>query len=303
MLKKPFEIYDERARRFFLGTAALETIFEGTKWSEGPCYFRDGDFLLFSDIPNDRVLKWTPELGAVVWRQPSNFANGQTRDRQGRLISCEHGTRRVTRTEWDGTVTVLAEGYEGRPLNSPNDVVVSSDGAVWFTDPDYGIMSNYEGFRAEPEQRGCFVFRLDPTSGALSVVADDFVKPNGLAFSADETTLYICDSGGSHVVDGPNHIRAFTVEGGDRLTGGAVFVEVTPGVPDGIRLDEDGNLWSSCADGVVCFAPDGAALGKLLIGEPVSNLCFGGSLKNRLFITARSAVYAIYLDRHGIEIP
>ena len=296
-----YQHHDPRFRHLVVGSAGLDRIATGCRWAEGPVWFDDLQCLLFSDIPNQRILRWVPGGEATTFRHPSNFANGHTRDRQGRLVSCEHGTRRVTRTEVDGTITVLADSFGGKRLNSPNDVVVRSDGSVWFTDPTYGILSDYEGFQAAPEQPARNVFRLDP-SGRLESVCDDFGQPNGLCFSPDESRLYIADSAASHDDTAPRHIRVFDVAG-DRLTHGRVFCSIDAGIPDGIRTDTAGNLWSSAADGVHCFAPDGKLLGKVLLPEVVSNLTFGGPRRNRLFITATTSVYALYVTATGAQVP
>jgi gluconolactonase len=237
-----------------------------------------------------------------VFRAPSHFANGHSRDRQGRLVSCEHGLRRVTRTEPDGTVTVIADRYRGRRLNAPNDVVVASDGAIWFTDPTYGILSDYEGHRAEPEQPARHVFRVDGLTGEIAAVCDDFGQPNGLAFSPDERRLYVADSAASHDPAAPRHIRVFDVDGA-RLRGGSEFAVVDAGIPDGIRTDRAGNLWSSAGDGVHCFAPGGERLGKVLVPETVANLCFGGPARNRMFIAGTTSLYAVYLCVTGAQTP
>lgn len=296
------EYHDDRFRALTVPTAAVETLFDGCRWAEGPVWFGDGNFLVWSDIPNNRMLRWVPDAGVSVFRADSNFANGNTRDRQGRLVSAEHGGRRVTRTEADGSITVIADSYQGKRLNSPNDVVVKSDGSIWFTDPTYGIMSDYEGYKAEPEQAGCYVYRVD-TSGQISVVADDFVKPNGLAFSPDESQLYIADSGFSHDPDGPHHIRRFDVSADGTLADKGIFVEVSPGVPDGFRFDVDGNLWSSAQDGVHCYAPDGTLLGKIKLPQMAANLCFGGPRRNRLFITSTHALYSVFVGTNGAQVP
>ena len=245
------------------------------------------------------MLRYVPGQGVSVFREPSNFANGNTRDREGRLITCEHGGRRVTRTEYDGSITVLADRYQGKRLNSPNDVVVKSDGSIWFTDPTYGIRSDYEGHKAEAEQTCRNVFRLDPASGELTAVVDDFGQPNGLAFSPDETRLYVADSAVSHDPSAEPIIRVFDVVEGKRLTNGRVFCRLDAGLPDGFRLDVEGNLWTSAGDGVHCFAPDGTLLGKILVPQTVANLTFGGPRKNRLFITATRSLYAVYVDVSG----
>jgi len=298
-----FEIWDERFRHCIIGNAWVEKLHGGMRWSEGPVYFADGQYLVWSDIPNNRMLRWVEGSAVSVFRQPSNNTNGNTRDRQGRLVSCEHGARRVTRTEPDGTLTVLVDRFGGKRFNSPNDVVVRSDDTVWFSDPPYGSLSDYEGNRGELEYGGCFVFRLDPRTGSLEVVADDFDKPNGIAFSVDESKLYIADTGGSHRKNGNHHIRVFDVIDGRRLANGRVFAEVSPGLADGLRIDTDGNIWTSAGDGVHCYSPEGDLLGKIRIPEIVSNLTFGGPKRNRLFITATTSLYAVYVAKNGAQVP
>ena len=297
-----FEIVDERFRYLILPNGWVEKLHTGTLWAEGPVWFADTQCLVWSDIPNNRQMRWAEGMGVTVHRHPSNYSNGNTRDRQGRMISCEHGARRVSRTEPDGTITVLADRYEGKRLNSPNDVVVKSDDSVWFTDPPYGIMSDYEGYKADSEVGANNVYRLDP-QGGLTIVADDFDKPNGLAFSPDESVLYISDTGISHDPDGPHHIRAFDVVDGTRLANGRVFAEVSPGASDGFRLDTDGNVWTSAGDGVHCYAPDGTLLGRIAIPEMVANVTFGGARRNRLFITATTSLYAVYVAAVGAQWP
>lgn len=298
-----YHVDDPRFPHMIVGSARLEELYSGCRWAEGPVWFGDANQLLWSDIPNQRILRWTPGGGVSVFREPSNFANGLTRDRQGRLVACEHGLRRVTRTEPDGTLTVLAERHAGKPLNSPNDAVVKSDGSIWFTDPTYGILSDYEGYRAIPEQATRNVYRLDPASGAVEAVVTDFNQPNGLAFSPDERVLYVADSGASHDETLPRHIRAFDVADGRRLENGRVFCLIDEGIPDGIRTDTQGNLWSSAGDGVHCFAPDGTRLGKILVPQTVANLTFGGPRRNRLFIAATNSLYAIYVTVTGSQTP
>ncbi|HXF60338.1 MAG TPA: SMP-30/gluconolactonase/LRE family protein [Caldilineaceae bacterium] len=302
------EVVDPRFNRYRLGNAAVERLCTGMRWAEGPVWFGDGRYLLWSDIPNNRMMRWDEETGAVsLFRKPSNFSNGNTRDRQGRLITCEHLTRRVTRTEHDGSITVLMDSYQGKRLRAPNDVVVHSDGSIWFTDPGYGGLLDYEGERTEFELPPA-VYRLDPATGQATVVADDFLKPNGLCFSPDESRLYIVDTGRSHDPDGPAHIRVFEVQGAT-LRGGEVFADMGQGSADGIRTDLDGNLWAAAGwggpgyDGVHVFAPDGDLIGRILLPEPCSNLCFGGRKKNRLFMTCGQSVYSVYVETRGAQTP
>ncbi|WP_249138295.1 SMP-30/gluconolactonase/LRE family protein [Phenylobacterium montanum] len=297
-----FETLDPVFATYVLHNAPLERLATGFRWTEGPVWFGDAGMLLFSDIPNNAVMRWIEDGGVSVYRAPSHFENGHYRDRQGRLISCSHGLRAITRTEHDGSVTVLADRYEGKRLNSPNDVVVKSDGTIWFSDPHYGIKMDYEGARA-PQELPCNLYRLDPESGRLDVAADDFAGPNGLAFSADETLLYVADTAAMFDPDAKRHIRRFSVGEGGKLSGGDVFHVVSPGAADGFRLDEDDNIWTSAADGVHCISPDGRLLGKILVPEVVSNLTFGGRANSRLFICASTSVYAIYLNRRGIQRP
>jgi gluconolactonase len=303
-----YVIVDPRFRQLISRNMRLVKLWTGAAWTEGPVYVADGDYLLFSDIPNDRMLRFVPDhsglLGSVsVFRQPSNNANGHTRDRQGRLVSCEHGARRVTRTEHDGRITVVADRYRGKRLNSPNDVVVKSDDTIWFTDPPYGIQSDLEGYRGEPEYGGSHVFCFDPRTGELRVAADDFDKPNGLAFSPDEKTLYVSDTGAGYDPGGPRHMRAFDVSDDNRLTQGRVFARCDAGRFDGFRADTEGRIWSSANDGVHCFAASGELLGKILVPEVVSNVCFGGRKRNRLFITATTSLYAVYTQVNGAQRP
>lgn len=302
MIRDVAVILDERFRRLVIPTARLEKLAEGCRWAEGPAYFPAGRYLIWSDVPNDRMMRYDETSDAVsVFRAPSHYSNGNTVDRRGRLVTCEHGTRRVTRTEHDGTITVLASHYQGKRLNSPNDVVVKSDGSIWFTDPAYGIDSDYEGHKADSEIGGCHVYRIDPHSGDVAVVADDFVRPNGLAFSPDERHLYVADTGATHVTDGPRHIRVFDVGHDGRLGGGRIFATCTSGLFDGFRLDEAGRIWTSAGDGVHCYEPDGALIGKILVPEAVANVVFGGVKRNRLFICATTSLYAIMLPVNGAK--
>ncbi|MDP9647244.1 SMP-30/gluconolactonase/LRE family protein [Paraburkholderia caledonica] len=299
MKNNEYEVHDPRFRLLLQPNASMDKLTGECLWAEGPVYFPATDLLIWSDIPNNRMLRWAPGMGVGVYRAPSNYSNGNTRDREGRLVSCEHGERRVTRTEHDGSITVIASHFEGKRLNSPNDVIVDSEGAIWFTDPDYGIISDYEGYRSDSEIGRCNVYRVSPGDTQVRLVSDDFVKPNGLAFSPDESKLYIADSAASHDDNAPRHIRVFDVASNGALRNGRVFVEMQSGVPDGMRVDEHGNVWTSAEDGVHCYAPDGTLLGKILIPEVVANLTFGGPRRNRLFITATSSVYALHVGVRG----
>ena len=297
-----FEVVDPAFKALVLPNAKLLTLGEGYAWLEGPVWFADSDQLLVSDLPNDRILRWTEGSGVSVFRQPSGFANGHCRDREGRLIGCSHRHRRITRTELDGSVTTLADRYEGRRLNSPNDVVAHSDGAIWFTDPIYGISTDYEGGK-QVSERPPAVYRLDPATGALAIVADDFLGPNGLCLSPDERLLYVAETGPQFAPDPARHIRVFDVVDGQRLARGRVFHEVAPGYADGFRCDEDGRIWTGAADGVHCIDPHGALLGKVLTGATVSNLVFGGRNRSRLFLCASHALEAIYTNVRGAQRP
>ena len=290
-----YEILDERFRACVNKNARLDHLYTGCRWAEGPAYFPAGRYVVWSDIPNDRMLRYDEATDTVgVFRSPAGYTNGHTVDRLGRLVSCEHGNRRVTRTEFDGSISVLADAYDGKPLNSPNDVVVRSDGSVWFSDPAYGIDSDYEGHKSPQEQDECFLFRIDP-SGRLSVAAGGFARPNGLAFSVDERRLYVSDTGG------PNHMRVFDVADDGSLSGGDVFATCTNGVFDGFRLDTEGRIWTSAADGVHVYDPDGTLLGKVLVPEVVANVCFGGPKRNRLYICGTTSLYAILLMVNGAK--
>lgn len=296
-----FEPIKPEFEECLIGHARVERLWTGARWSEGPVWFAAGRYLIWSDIPNNRKLRFDETDGSVsVFCQPANNSNGHTVDRQGRLIACEHLSRRVTRTEHDGTTSVIADHFDGKRFNSPNDVVVKSDGSIWFTDPSYGILMDYEGDRAESEIGACHVYRVDP-SGQISIVADDYVKPNGLAFSPDESLLYISDTGITHTPGGPAHIRAHPVKADGTLGAGKVVADCTSGVFDGFRLDRAGRLWSSAADGVHCLSPDGTLLGKIAIPEMVGNVCFGGPKLNRLFICGTTSLYSVFLNVNGVS--
>lgn len=296
-----FEVLDHRFKRLFVGTAHVDKLFSGCRWSEGPAWFPASRSLIWSDIPNNRMMRFDETDGSVsVFRKPSGNSNGNIMDRQGRLVTCEHGGRRVSRTEHDGQVVTLADLYQGGKLNSPNDLVQKSDGSLWLTDPTYGIDSDYEGNKAEAEQPGSYVYRLD-LDGTLTAVCTDFVKPNGIAFSPDESLLYIVDTGRSHVPDGPAHIRRFTVAPDNTLSGGEVFADCTNGFFDGLRLDTEGRIWTSAGDGVHCYDPDGTLIGKVLIPEVVANVCFGGEKLNYLFICGTTSLYGVRLAVNGVK--
>jgi gluconolactonase len=296
------EILDPRFKSYRLNAAAIERLHTGCRWSEGPVWFGDGRYLLWSDIPNNQILKWEESTGSVsVFRQSSGFANGNTRDRQGRLLTCEHGGRRVVRTEYDGTLTVIADQYLGKRLNSPNDIIVKSDDTIWFTDPPFGILGHYEGQAAQAELP-TNLYRFDPRTGSIAVVSSEINRPNGLAFSPDERTLYVVESGTL-----PRRIRAFDVDESGNLSRDRIFH--TPdieGAPDGFRCDVDGNLWAGWGmgeglDGVRIFAPDGTSIGHIHLPERCANLCFGGPARNRLFMAASKSLYSLYVNTQGTK--
>jgi len=296
------KIVDPGFARYRLGLAKVERIASGMRWCEGPVWIGDGRYLLWSDIPNNRIMKWEEETGAVsVFRKPSNNANGNTRDRQGRLLTCEHDLRRVTRTEHDGSITVIADRFDGKPLNSPNDIVCKSDGSIWFTDPPFGILGYYEGYVAKPELP-TNVYRVDGKTGQLTVAAGDVARPNGLAFSPDESKLYIVEAGVT-----PRVIVVYDVtDGGLRVTNKRKFLDAGPGTPDGFRCDVDGNLWCGWGmgqeglDGVSIFNPDGKLIGRINLPERCANLCFGGTHRNRLFMAASTSLYSLYVNTQGV---
>jgi gluconolactonase len=292
---------DPRFHSLVLGNAAIERIATGFRFTEGPVWFGDGRYLLFSDIPNDQILRWDETTGGIsVFREPSHYANGNTRDRQGRLVSCEHDTQHLTRTEYDGTVTVLAHSFEGKKLTGPNDVVVKSDGTIWFSDNGAGTRGNYLG-HSEPQHHPFRVYRLDPASGQLTIAVGDMKRPNGLAFSPDESRLYVVDTPAA----GNKTTWVYDiVENGTKAVDGRVFFDGTPGFADGIRVDVHGNVWcgfsgGSADDGVAVFAPDGTLIGRILLPERCANVCFGGRKRNRLFMAASQSIYALYVETQG----
>ena len=289
--------------KFKLGNAAVERLATGFRWTEGPVYFRDQRCLIFSDIPNNRLMRWAEEDGHVsVFRSPSNYVNGNTRDRQGRLVSCEHGGRRVVRTEYNGAITVLADTFEGKKFNAPNDLVVDSQNAVWFTDPGYGILANYEGNKATAEMPNR-VYRID-SGGKVTMVADDLARPNGICFSPDEKQLYIVDSENE---DGcKTYIKVYDVDKGMLKNGKQFATGFGVGTVDGIKVDVDGNLWCGMGwdvkeeNGVRCYSASGDLIGKILLPELCSNLCFGGRTNSRLFMTTGTSVYSVFLNTVGV---
>jgi gluconolactonase len=293
-------VLDPRFKACFPGHVRVERLWSGARWAEGPAWFAAGRYLIWSDIPNNRMMRFVEPSGEVsVFREFSNNSNGNTVDNQGRLVTCEHLTRRVTRTEIDGSISVIADKWNGKRLNSPNDIVVKSDDSIWFTDPAYGIDTDYEGDRAGQEIDGCHVYRVDARSGAVTAVITDMVRPNGIAFSPDEKYLYVSDTGGTH--GGPLHIRRFEMNG-TRLSGGEIFAKSTAGLFDGFRVDRNGRIWTSSAEGVHCFDSDGTLIGKILIPEMVANVTFGGAKLNRLFICGTTSLYSIYVTANGSKL-
>jgi gluconolactonase len=301
-MSETIEIHDRRFGRYVLDNALLEVLAIGFRWIEGPVWFGDAGCLLFQDLPNNRTMRYIEGVGVSVFRCPSHYANGQARDRQGRLISCSHSRRRLDRTELDGSVTCLVDRHNGLRLNSPNDVVVKSDGAIWFTDPTYGIVNDFEGGRQVSEQPPA-LYRFDPVTGTITLAAGDFAGPNGLAFSPDEKRLYVSETGDPADPDPERCIRVFEVGEDGRLSGGGVFHTVEPGYCDGMRVDEDGNVWASAGDGVHCLDPGGSLMGKIRVPSRVSNIEFGGRHRSRLFIAGSQTLYGIYLNRRGAAFP
>ena len=295
-----FELTQPRFKAYILPNAPLQKLADGFRWTEGPVWFGDRDELLFSDLPNNRVMRWSESAGLSVYREASDFENGHARDRQGRMLSCSHRGRRIHRTELDGRVTGLVEHYRGRPLNSPNDIVCKSDGTIWFSDPPYGIQTDYEGGKQESELPAA-VYRFDPRDGSLRVVADDFQGPNGLCFSPDESKLYLIEARAK-----PNRlIRVYdVVENGTKTANGRVFYDAGTGTPDGFRVDVDGNLWcgwgmSEAEDGIIVLSPQAKLIGRIRLPERCANLCFGGLNRNLLLMTSTHSVYSLYVNTRG----
>ena len=289
-----FEIFESNFKLMINDNSQLMILYSGAEWSEGPVFIKNRNMVVWSDIPNDRMLSWTPKAGVEIFRSPSGYSNGNFLDLQGQLLTCEHGNRRISRTNKNGEVVTIVDNFNGKKLNSPNDLVVKSDGSIWFTDPPYGILSDKEGHKSDSQLEGNFVFRYDPIVDKLTLISDDFDKPNGIAFSPDEKLLYIADSGN------PKNIRVFNVsEDGESINKGRVFAEISPGVPDGFRVDTDGNVFTSASDGIQVFTPSGVMLGKILVPERTANCAFGGKNRETLFITASTSLYSIAMNAKG----
>jgi gluconolactonase len=297
---QPVDVFDQRMRSLVDPSSRVTRLCAGARWSEGPVYLPSDGSVVWSDIPNNRMLRWAPDGEMSSFRSPSEFVNGNTLDREGRMVHCSHGQRSVNRTEHDGTVRVLVDRWEGRRFNSPNDLVVHSDGSIWFTDPPYGILSNVEGYKAESEIGANHVYRFEPDSGELRVVVTDVEEPNGLAFSPDETLLYVADTSAAVRTDGTgnHHIRVYNVRG-KRVLDGRLFCDVRPGLADGFRLDVNGNVFTSSEDAIQVFAPDGTLLGRIPVPEKVGNCCWGGPNRDVLFITASTSLYSIKTSTTG----
>jgi gluconolactonase len=299
-------VLDKRFGKYVLGNTPLQRLWTGALWAEGPAWNGVGRYLLWSDIPNNRQMRWLEEDGHTsVFRSPSDYSNGNTFDFEGRQLACQHGLRRVARYEHDGAVTVIADKFQGKPLNSPNDIVVHPDGTIWFTDPPYGIQGNYEGYQAKPELKEA-VYRVDPKTARIDKATDELDKPNGICFSPDYKKLYVCDTGA------PRDIQVFDVVEGKTLRNKRQFVSMAlpgkPGLADGIRADVDGNIWAGAGrggpgyDGVHVFTPEGERIGIIALPEICANICFGGTRRNRLFMAASQSVYAVYVGTRGAHI-
>ncbi len=296
------EIYDDRMRGLVRPGSSLQKIASGAVWSEGPVYFHEDGSVVWSDVLGNRLLRWSASDGGVsVLRDPSDYQNGNYRDLEGHLVACSMGLRAIIRREHDGQWQVLVDRYQGKRLNSPNDLVVKRDGTIWFTDPPYGITQPNQGYGGEQEQPGSFVYRFDPATGEIDAVVTDMVRPNGLAFSPDEDFLYVSDTAAYNIPQGPHHIRVYEVANQRRVTEGRVFAVIAPGQPDGLRVDEQGNIFTSSEDSVQIYASDGNRLGKISVPETVANLTFGGPNRDRLFIAAGHSLYAIDLNTYGVQ--
>ncbi len=300
-MSEAIEIYDDRMGAMVRPGASLLLLADGSVHSEGPVYFHEDDSVVWSDAHGNRLLRWSASDGVSILRDVSDYQSGNYRDLEGRLVACSSGKRAIIRREHDGQWKVLVDRYQGKQLNSPNDLVVKRDGTIWFTDPPYGITEPNQGYGGEQEQPGCFVYRFDEATGAIDAVVTDMVRPNGLAFSPDEQLLYVSDTAAFNIPQGPHHIRVYEVVNGVSVSNGRVFAVIEPGEPDGLRVDEQGNIFTSSKDSVQVYAPDGTRLGKILVPETSANLTFGGQKRDRLFITAGKSLYAIELNTCGVQ--
>ena len=297
-----FEVYDQRFNTLLRADSRLECLASPARWAEGPVWLPGEDAVVFSDVKANRMYRWNRDGKITIFREQANYANGNTLDRQGRLISCEHGRRGVSRTDSDGVARILVDRFDGKRLNSPNDVVVKSDGSLWFSDPPYGIVGDAERFKSESQIIGCYVYRFDPETGEITAVATDVQRPNGLAFSPDESRLYVADMS---IVDFPlqgrRHLLVYDVIEGRRLSNPRVLAQIEPGIPDGFRVDQCGNIFCSCEDGILVLAGDGQRIGKIGVPERVSNCTFGGPAQDELFITATTSLYRVRLATQGCQ--
>lgn len=295
------QIYDDRMRSLVRSESTLLYIANSAVWSEGPVYFNEDDSVVWSDGHGNRLLRWSASDGVGVLRNPSQYQSGNYRDLEGRLVSCSCGLRAIIRREHDGQWKILVDRYQGKRLNSPNDLVVKRDGTIWFTDPPYGLTQPDQGYGGEQEQSGSFVYRFEEATGEIDAVVTDMLHPNGLAFSPDESLLYVSDTSAFNMSEGYHHIRVYDVIDGRRVQDGRVFAVIDPGQPDGLRVDESGNIFTSSGDSVQVYAPDGTRLGKILTPQTCANLTFGGSRRDRLFIASGSSLYAIDLNTRGVQ--
>ncbi|MBA3924560.1 MAG: SMP-30/gluconolactonase/LRE family protein [Nostocaceae cyanobacterium] len=292
---------DNRMDALVRSDASLQKVANGAVWSEGPVYFHEDDSVVWSDAHGNRLLRWSPSDGVSVLRNPSGYQSGNYRDLEGRLVSCSCGDRAIIRCEHDGQWQILVDRYQGKRLNSPNDLVVKSDGTIWFTDPPYGLTQPNQGYGGEQEQPGCFVYRFDPVTGEIDAVVTDMLRPNGLTFSPDESLLYVSDTSAFNIADGYHHIRVYDVVDGRYIEDGRVFAVIEPGQPDGLRVDNLGNIFTTSGDSVQVYTPNGIRLGKIITPHICANLTFGGSRRDRLFIACGDSLYAIDLNTHGVQ--